>query len=221
MIDGSADLYNHLPQLVEVRLDERAIRTAGRAVSPLIEYFGAADYVAIVLAHRHFELREGQIVAWSDESGMLRLRPRVYLGAEFVPVAWKLSNDQKITPIEYASASLVPTKIMTFLSSTGFLKFRAEFLARLQSSPLGSVGGISFTPQIFSNFFAGTSVRYQMYEETLDQAFGSMRIAPRADGFEGLTMTGSKDLTTTMWMLRAGRIQILAGCPACSCIHAC
>jgi hypothetical protein len=221
MIDGSADLYNHLPQITEVRLDETALRAAGRAVGSLIESSGAADFMAISVAHRHFTLEGGEVVAWRDEDGDLRLRPRPHVVSQFVPVAWTLSQDRTITPVEYAFSELVPAGLIEFLNSPIFPKLQAEVLARLHISRLSPNAGISLTPAIFSSFFPPVTARTnaQVYEESFDQVSGSTRILPRVNGLEGLSLIGSMSVTTTMWSVRGGTLQMLAGCAACCSRH--
>jgi hypothetical protein len=220
MIDGSIDLYNHLPQIAEVRLDASAIESAARAVGPVLDFFGVADLVAITLTHRHFNLRSEQIVAWSSEGGELKLRPRAYSASQFAPVTWALSVEGKVTPIEYASVDLIPSTVGAFSNSESFTKLRAELLKRLHTTPLGPNAGISLTPLIFSTFFStATSTTDQIYEETPDEVSGAMRIAPRATNeFRDLSTTGSENAGASMWAVRDGKVWMLAGCvPCCAC----
>ena len=216
MIDASVALYNQLLQPSEIRLAESSVRTAAQAVAPLIELYDAANFVAISLMHRHFALKDAEVIAWANEGGELRLRPRTQSLSRFAPVAWGLSPDNRITAIEYASTDLFPPIVMSFVNSKGFPEFRAKMLGKLQMSPLGPYAGISISPAVFSNFFTSAGVASgQVYEETFDELSNSARIVPRADKFEGWSLMGTKDVITTMWSIRDGKLQMLAGCGGC------
>ena len=216
MIDASIALYNQLLQPSEIRLVESSVRTAAHAVAPLIERFDATNFVAISLIHRHFVVKEGEVVAWANEAGELRLRPRPHALSRFAPVTWGLSPDNKITAIEYASVDLFPPAVMSFVNSKDFPRFKAELLGKLQASPLGSHAGISISPTVFSNFFTSAHLASgQAYEETFDKLSNSTRIVPRADKFEGWNLMGTKDVISTMWSIRGGKPQMLAGCGGC------
>jgi len=162
------------------------------------------------------DARPAEVIAWANEGGELRLRPRTQSLSRFAPVAWGLSPDNRITAIEYASTDLFPPIVMSFVNSKGFPEFRAKMLGKLQMSPLGPYAGISISPAVFSNFFTSAGVASgQVYEETFDELSNSARIVPRADKFEGWSLMGTKDVITTMWSIRDGKLQMLAGCGGC------